>query len=442
MKYKWSIYNILISQEMGNSVVFNTKTGNICKLSNTLFVDAATNQLERFTSHNIDLLYNNGFIVDRDLSEFNKILDESFRMAENTRHPIIDVTIAPSLKCNMHCNYCFERGIESDIKSSIMSIDVCKATIDYILGITQRSDIKKVNLTWFGGEPLLQYGMLVEMTKKIKSNLHPSIQLGTRLVTNGYLLTKEKIKELINACDLEYVQISIDGLKEGYLKTRNIPEYYYSRVIENIIECSMLINTRIRLNANPDNISELYEFVNTLAPHLKKKMNIQFCLSEIFNIPSTDRRDIKVFPPGTFRNEYRRFSIYIQKLGFPSPGYYVENFYPLACKYFMHSNVAIDPNGNLYKCEHHFGEREYIIGDVFKGKYVNSKRLHIYYDECINSRCKICAAYPICKYATCSDYRQSISNDDTNCSCYEAQMESIKTDIHDNISHLPHIIIY
>lgn len=440
MQYIWSIYNLLIKKDVEYSIVFNTRTGSICRILNEFYQNACNNKLDRITIQKLDLLIEHGFIVNNNISEFSDILNESFKMAENEYTSSMEVTIVPSLMCNMRCNYCFERLINKDIKKSVMSYQIRTAAINYILNQTRQLNINKLCITWFGGEPLLQYKNLIDISKNLKTLLNPTIQFTTRLITNGYLLSIQKLKYLIDVCNLDFVQISIDGLKERYSRTRNVPEHYYERVIENVIMCSEYVTTRIRLNASPDNINELYEFVNQLEPLLSNKKNIHFVLSEIFNITPSVSGDTTVFPVGTFRVEFRKFSKYLHKLGFLTECYYTEKFYPIGCKYFLRPNVAIDSEGFLYKCEHHFGEKGFIIGNVYEG-ILPDKRTHIYYEDCIENRCKTCSIYPICKYATCSDYRQQLASNMDKCSCYELQIENIKYDILQNLQHFPNVVI-
>lgn len=61
---------------------------------------------------------------------------------------IMNLTIAPTIQCNLRCPYCFEVSKPK----SIISYEICNDIFEFI---KRNSDNSFVNLTWFGGEPLL-----------------------------------------------------------------------------------------------------------------------------------------------------------------------------------------------------------------------------------------------------------------------------------------------
>ena len=272
------------------------------------------------------------------------------------------------------------------------------------------------------------------MTQELLQRIRPEVTLNTKVITNGLLLSPKRVQELVAECNLHSVQISIDGLKDRYSSIRGVKGDCYERVVNNIVLCSETTHTRVRLNATPDNLDELYEFVEMLEKIVVDKKNLSVRLSEVMDYSRSS--SMKVFPAGSFRTAYRAFAKHLYSLGFPIDCYYTESFYPVGCKYFLHDNVAIDPKGRLYKCEHHFGESEYIIGDVFNGLRQDIGPMHIYSNDRIDIRCKKCELYPICKYASCMDYRAFIGDDVNTCCCYTTQLECIMKDIESNKSHL------
>ncbi|MCC6364353.1 MAG: radical SAM protein [Bryobacterales bacterium] len=111
----------------------------------------------------------------------------------STRHPIL-AQIIPIRRCNLACAYCNEY----DAVSPPVPLDEMLRRIDRLaaLGTTI--------ITLSGGEPLLHPG-LDELIRRIR--LRGAI---ATLITNGYLLTPERIRRL-NRAGLDYLQISIDN---------------------------------------------------------------------------------------------------------------------------------------------------------------------------------------------------------------------------------------
>ncbi|MFK7779956.1 MAG: radical SAM protein [Candidatus Gracilibacteria bacterium] len=90
-------------------------------------------------------------------------------------------------QCNFRCNYC-----AIDFSDDILGYDVIDNFINFLKN--NRNKINELRLEFFGGEPLLEY-------EKIKYIVEHTRQLDISnylIVTNGSLLTKEKINFLIN----------------------------------------------------------------------------------------------------------------------------------------------------------------------------------------------------------------------------------------------------
>mgnify|MGYP001514746131 FL=1 len=103
------------------------------------------------------------------------------------------LTIAPTQSCNFACTYCFEKWRQS----GTLSDQTENAIINYIKHLKQTEGLENINLTWYGGEPLLQYKRVISLAKRIEQlglNINENL-----LITNGYFFTPEIIKELVDA---------------------------------------------------------------------------------------------------------------------------------------------------------------------------------------------------------------------------------------------------
>jgi MoaA/NifB/PqqE/SkfB family radical SAM enzyme len=111
----------------------------------------------------------------------------------STRHPLL-VHIIPIRRCNLACTYCNE----FDDFSKPVDLAEMYRRIDRL------AEIGTAVITISGGEPLLH----PELDQIIARMRGHGILTGT--ITNGYLLTAERIERL-NRAGLEYLQISIDN---------------------------------------------------------------------------------------------------------------------------------------------------------------------------------------------------------------------------------------
>jgi MoaA/NifB/PqqE/SkfB family radical SAM enzyme len=111
----------------------------------------------------------------------------------STRHPLL-VHIIPIRRCNLACTYCNE----FDDFSKPVELAEMSRRIDRL------AEMGTAVITISGGEPLL-HPQLDQIIARMRKH---GILSG--MITNGYLLTVERIERL-NRAGLEYLQISIDN---------------------------------------------------------------------------------------------------------------------------------------------------------------------------------------------------------------------------------------
>src|SRR5579864_854411 len=111
----------------------------------------------------------------------------------STRHPLL-VHIIPIRRCNLACTYCNE----FDDFSKPVEIAEMFRRIDRL------AEMGTAVITISGGEPLL-HPELDQVIARMRGH-----GILTGIITNGYLLTAERIERL-NRAGLEHLQISIDN---------------------------------------------------------------------------------------------------------------------------------------------------------------------------------------------------------------------------------------
>ncbi|MCU1235893.1 MAG: Radical domain protein [Candidatus Solibacter sp.] len=112
----------------------------------------------------------------------------------STDHPIL-AHIIPMRRCNLACTYCNEY----DDFSKPVPVDAMYQRLDHL------AELGTTIITISGGEPLLHPDLDL-LIARIRS--HGAI---AGMITNGYLLTADRIKRL-NRAGLEHLQISIDNV--------------------------------------------------------------------------------------------------------------------------------------------------------------------------------------------------------------------------------------
>ena len=76
------------------------------------------------------------------------------------------------------------------------------------------------NIEWFGGEPLISFGMLKDVTNELNRFFKRNkISYFYGATTNAYLLDNEKIDFML-ASGFKFFQITLDGNKDTHDKQR------------------------------------------------------------------------------------------------------------------------------------------------------------------------------------------------------------------------------
>jgi len=122
----------------------------------------------------------------------------------STDHPV-QAHIIPMRKCNLSCAYCNEY----DDVSSPVPLEEMYRRIDKL------AELGTTLVTISGGEPLLHPG-LDDIIRRIRS--HGMI---AGMITNGYLLTAERIQRL-NLAGLDHLQISIDNVQPDEVSKKSL----------------------------------------------------------------------------------------------------------------------------------------------------------------------------------------------------------------------------
>jgi MoaA/NifB/PqqE/SkfB family radical SAM enzyme len=112
----------------------------------------------------------------------------------STDHPIM-AHLIPIRRCNLSCTYCNEY----DDFSKPIPLDTIRERIDNL------ADLGTAIVTLSGGEPLLH----PDLDGIISHMRYRGVIAG--MITNGYLLTADRIKRL-NEAGLDHMQISIDNV--------------------------------------------------------------------------------------------------------------------------------------------------------------------------------------------------------------------------------------
>ena len=120
--------------------------------------------------------------------------------------------------CNMDCEYCFAGKGDYSGKSGIMSAEVGKRALDYL--VEHSGARKHLEVDFFGGEPLINWDVCKEIVAygRELEKTHNKI-FNFTLTTNGVLIDEDVI-DFTNR-EMGNVVLSMDGRRETHDRMRH-----------------------------------------------------------------------------------------------------------------------------------------------------------------------------------------------------------------------------
>ena len=213
---KWSMYNELIEDVSNKDIIylFNSLREKYFTLDSKLkdlVLSGKEDAGDIANSHPelYECLLTEKFLVSQNKDEVSDCINKINEKFSSDNY--LRITINPTLDCNLKCWYCYE----NHIKGSCMEENTIEALMKFIESRAKSTTLEKIQLSFFGGEPLLKYNQvvkpIVERTGEICRKHHKLFMIS--FTTNGVCLTPKVIEELKALSHEISVQVAFDGDK-------------------------------------------------------------------------------------------------------------------------------------------------------------------------------------------------------------------------------------
>lgn len=276
--------------------------------------------------------------------------------------------------CNMCCKYCFAGEGEYSGDRSLMSFEVGKRALDFL--IEQSGSRKNLEVDFFGGEPLLNFDVvkqLVAYARSIEKEKGKNFRF--TLTTNGVLLDDEVMEWANKEC--YNVVLSLDGRKETndrMRRTRNDKGTYD------------LILPKFQKMAKERNQQGYYirgtythyntDFANDIL-HLADMGFEQLAMEPVVTDPKMDYA-LRESDIPKLKDQYDLLAKEMCKRNREGKGFtffhYMIDLEGGPCIYKRISGcgvgtdyMAVTPWGDLYPCHQFVGDEKFLLGNVFDG---------------------------------------------------------------------------
>ena len=276
--------------------------------------------------------------------------------------------------CNLNCSYCFASQGKYKGDRALMSLEVGKRALDFLIENSQGRHNLEVD--FFGGEPLMNFDMIKELVKYAREREKQcNKNFRFTLTTNGVLVDDDVI-EFSNK-EMSNVVLSLDGRKEIHDKYR--VDYAGNGSWEKIVpKFQRFVEKRENKNyymrgtfthANPDFLNDIKEMLSlgftelSMEPVVTSPDDPSALTEE--DLPIVLEAYEKLAELMLKRNEEGKpFTFY----------HYMIDLKGGPCIYKRVSGcgsgteyMAVTPWGDLYPCHQFVGDEKFKLGNIWDG---------------------------------------------------------------------------
>ena len=276
--------------------------------------------------------------------------------------------------CNLACKYCFAEEGEYHGRRALMSFEVGKKALDFL--VANSGNRINLEVDFFGGEPLMNWQVvkdLVAYGRSLEEPYHKKFRF--TLTTNGVLLNEE-VLEFVNK-EMANVVLSVDGRKEIHdlMRPHRGGQGSYDEVIpkyQKVAESRNQMNYYVRGTFTRNNLD--------FAEDVKHLADLGFEQISVEPVVAADTEDyaLREEDVPAILEEYDKLALEYIKRKKEGKGF---NFFhymidlkggPCVAKRLSGCGsgteyLAVTPWGDFYPCHQFVGQEDFLMGNVDEG---------------------------------------------------------------------------
>lgn len=276
--------------------------------------------------------------------------------------------------CNLACQYCFAEEGEYHGRRALMSFEVGKKALDFL--VANSGSRKNLEVDFFGGEPLMNWQVVKDLVAYGRSLEEPNNKkFRFTLTTNGVLLNDD-ILEFANR-EMGNIVLSIDGRKEVHDKMRphRGGQGSYDEIVpkfQKVAESRNQMNYYVRGTFTHNNL-DFSKDVLHLADLGFKQISVEPVVAADTESYAIRQEDVPYL-----LEEYDRLAQAIIQRHKDGKAFHFFHFMidltGGPCVYKRLSGcgsgteyLAVTPWGDFYPCHQFVGQEEFLLGNVEEG---------------------------------------------------------------------------
>jgi uncharacterized protein len=288
------------------------------------------------------------FLIPKSLDEIEILRTKhwSSRFAHNG----LTLIIAPTLRCNFACEYCY------------VDLNANKMKLEDRVKLGKFFDRKLVpgksaSIVWTGGDPSLAMDVVEDLSLRFHDACaRKSCSYNASLITNGYLLHDE-MREHLRKSKITALQISLDGSQELHDRSRYLPngKPTYETILRNVADTCDDFRVFLRVNVDAANRSKIPSLLDDLeARGLTSRVYIYYAHVDDVNENSAGYHSNCLSAREYAETEAALIRLTMER-GFRMGGRVLTDPRYTFCGANSLNYYVVDSKANLLKCYHDYG---------------------------------------------------------------------------------------
>lgn len=386
-------------------ILFATRTGEYSLIRQSVFEHMQQGRFAEIRPETLTSLIRMEAIVPAAENEFDEIIQRN-RVGMHDETTLL-ITIQPTANCQLGCHYCGQQHSKKNVEAQ-----VSQKITDRIIQKLASKKYKKLDVNWFGSEPLMAYGEILRMSERLRHYCSENqIQYVASMITNGLSFKKNVAIRLFEQ-NIRHFQITLDGGPETHdiMRITKEGKKTFAIILENIIEVANSQEYQdhgakilVRMNVSKASVGGLYKLIDILAQHRLQEKNVVLDFATLSDWGGNGADADGLDKPEFALAEIDWFFYAIKK------GFTFSNFVPTRihapCMAVRPDAEVYDAFGNVFPCYEFpytpkYDTPEYKIGHVQDDPATNNQNVSTrnWFSDIKTpvSPCKSCNLFPVC----------------------------------------------
>ncbi len=400
--YRLTRYHVAMDgADVGNHdsiYVFLTRYGKVVKVSKSEYEYCSrAKHVSPASSIAMDRMIETGLLVPSGMDEIHDLLEENSLSTEESDE--LYVVVQPSSFCQFSCGYCGQRHHKGS-----MALQTAEKLQSWVRHQLDNYNYRKVQVGWFGAEPLAGFSELCDIALKIDEVTRVAgASFVSRIVTNGLSLTPDKVEKLRDIANIERIEVTLDGPPEVHdlRRSSNLITNTFEVIVGNLISAAKIVpNADIIVRCNVD--CHNFQHVPALIDRLTEEGMGEYASLYFAPVHSWGNdAQLEGLDPETFSYLELKWKVLLWDKGW-RVGFLPDRKYT-TCIATQSQGYVVDASGDVFGCtekplvpeyhEQRLGNVDGLLsGDNAWGEYRE------FLDDIVAGEvpCKTCFALPVC----------------------------------------------